>query len=124
MIIVTPFGHNSWDIDSHYRWALRAFFLNGDAVVTQAESEIMAASADTFVKHSAAETIRTIHNLNDQYRIYLGQEHGSTTVAHYPSGFFIAVARMFGCSFYEIFTFGKLANLLVYAFVCFFAIKK
>ena len=124
MIIVTPFGHNSWDTDSHYRWALRASYLNGDAVITQAENAVLIDREDTLLKRSAEETTQVICDLNDQYSIVLGKEQGSTTIAHYPSGLFIAIARMFGGSFYEIFTFGKLANLIVYAFICYFAIKK
>lgn len=124
MIIVTPFGHNSWDTDSHYRWALRASYLNGDAVITQAENAVLINREYTLLKRSAEETTQVICDLNDQYSIVLGQERGSTTIAHYPSGLFIAIARMFGGSFYEVFTFGKFANIFVYAFVCYFAIKK
>ncbi len=124
MIIVTPFGHNSWDTDSHYKWALRASFLNGDAVITKAESAILAGSDNAAIKNNANEITQVICNLNDQYSVFSGREQGSATIAHYPSGFFIALARMFGGSFYEIFTFGKLANLIIYAFLCYFAIKK
>ncbi len=124
MVVITPFGHNSWDTETHYKWSLRASYSNNDAIITQTEKGIITGSVDTFVKDNASEIVGDICRLNDQYKIFLEKEKGTTTIAHYLSGMFIALGRMVGANFYEIFTFGKLANLLVYATVCYFAVKK
>ena len=124
MVVITPFGHNSWDTETHYKWALNASYWRGNAVVTKADNAVMTVDEDTLVKHSAVETLSSIQKINEQYSVYYNREKGNTTIAHYPSGLFIALARLFGVSFYWVFTFGKLANIIVYAFVCYFAIKK
>ena len=45
-------------------------------------------------------------------------------LSHIPSGLFMALTRFFGGDFVDVFASGKLANLLIYAFTCYFAIRK
>lgn len=122
IIFTQPFSHNSWDIDSHYPWAVQNSFF-GTAYYTKADVDIK--TMTTFTVNSNLvdkELMKTA--LNDIGEIAVESVDVEFMIAHVPAGVFIAVARMFGADFYTRFLFGEIANILVYATVCYFAVKK
>lgn len=122
IILTQPFSHNSWDIDSHYPWALENSFF-GTAHYTGADAGIKNNTLFSTVK-TLEESNFGIESLNlaDKYTIY--SVPAASGLAQKASGIFIAVARLFGANFYTKYLAGEVANLLVYASVCYFAIKR
>ena len=122
IILAQPFSHNSWDIDSHYPWALENSFV-GTAYYTGADLGVRTNSLFSLVK-TLEENLFQIRNLEmaDEYTVY--SVAADSGLAQKASGIFIAVARLFGASFYIKYLAGELANLLIYATVCYFAVKK
>lgn len=123
MIIASPFGHKSWDLDSHFKWAVNASYF-GDSYVSMADAKIYYADEESMLKGSLSESQSAITSFNDYDQGIITVQDNKTTIAHRLSGIFIAVSRLFGASFYVQFLLGEFANLLIYAVVCFFAIKK
>ena len=123
MIVASPFGHKSWDLDSHFSWAVNASYFK-DSYVSAADAKIYYVDAESMVKSSLSESKSAITLFNDYDQEVIAVQNNKTTIAHRLSGIFIAVSRMFGASFYQQFLLGEFANLLIYAVVCFQAIKK
>lgn len=123
MITVAPFGANSWDEAIHYRWADNASYYE-EADISMADYLYDMMSDYVGVKANPQENSKAIETMNKQDLNLVGYHSTDTTIAHRVSGLFIAVARMLGCSFYETYMIGKYGVLLVYAVVCFFAMKK
>ena len=123
MVLICPFGHASWDIDSHYKWVLNASYI-GDAYYTPADTYVTDVKSVYWPASTRAENLEHIEQMNEAYEGVICRIHGKTTIAHRLSGLFMAIARFFGGSFYQVVTFAKMANVLIYCYVCYFAIKK
>lgn len=123
MIFAAPFGHISWDVETHYKWALDASYI-GNAYKTQADSYVISNQDLYWPKDNAADNIANIQRLNDSDDYVISEYKLDKRVTHIPSGIFIALSRFFGANFYWIYTLGKIPNLLIYAFAFFFAMKK
>lgn len=123
MILVVPFGHTSWDVESHYKWSLASSHI-GDVYVTEADMLIMTNNQYYRPIDTAVKNISNIEYMNKAENSIVGQQNLPFSIAHLPSGILIAVGRLFGGTFYQVNTLAKFANLLVYAFCCYFAAKK
>lgn len=122
VILVQPFSHNSWDIDSHYPWALQNSFYR-TAYYTAADwgiktNELFVTAANLQENNIRIETLNAV----DQYAVQIMPV--TSSIPHKLSGIFIAVARLFGVSFFGKYLIGEFAILLVYATVCYFAVKR
>lgn len=123
MITVAPFGGNSWDEAIHYRWADNAsYYKEADVSMANYMFDMLDEYVD--VKENPQENAEAIEAMNRYDLNLVDYRDIDTTVAHRVSGLFIAAARMVGCSFYESYLLGKYAVLLVYALICFWAMRK
>ena len=120
-IIVSPMGHTSWDLDSHYKWALKSSHVD-TIYYSQADSSIF--SVHHFPGKSLEENEDIATTLNEKYEKSYFLMDSKAKLSHIPSGLFIALTRFFGGNFVQVFASGKFANLLIYAIVCYFAIRK
>lgn len=123
MILVSPFGHNSWDGETHYKWASNASYYE-EAVVSMADYEFDAYSAAVQPKQTLLQNESGISHMNEIYALQIGYRSTDTTIAHRLSGLCMAVIRMFGGNFYTMYLAGEYAILFTYAMVCFFAMKR
>lgn len=123
MIVTAPLSHNSWDIDSHLRWAVGDSYF-GASYFSKAEAEFTLARTLSMTREGTAANAAAIKELNGLSEFLAYRAYTGISIPHLPSGVFIAVSRMFGASFYEQTMFGEFANLLIYAYVCYFAMKK
>ncbi len=122
-LIIQPFAHVCWDTESHYPWAMENSFFR---TAYYSESDIIVDGPTTpFLLYSTEyDEPTTIETLNQKGELYVKGDAVSFSMAHLPSGVFIAVARLFGANFYVRYLFGRIANVIMYAVVCYFAIKK
>lgn len=123
MIVTSPFGHKSWDLDSHFKWAVNASYYK-ESYASIADIKIYCADPESGIKSSLPETQAAITAFDDYGRGIIATQENETTIAHRLSGAFIAISRLFGAGFYVQFLCGEFANLLIYAVVSFFAIRK
>lgn len=122
MILITPVGHVSWDTGSHYRYALmtsspRTEYDMGDL-------RIMSNSPGSFASDNLDGNIARYTALNNESKQAGGILPFSPNIAHFASGVAVKTAKFFGASFIEAYMLGKVPMLLIYAFACYFAIKK
>ncbi len=125
MLFSSPIKHICWDLDSHYPWAVQnsylgtAYFTGADVCIDNtAQQSLMGADF-------GLETYKNdIEYLNASDKIFVKQIAPEFLISHLPAGIFIAIARMFGASFTIKYNIGRMAYLLLYALVCYFAIKK
>lgn len=115
MIFTAPFGHISYDIDHHYRWALNGSYI-GDTNITLADSRVIN------LKFWNGDGL--VDEMNHADKFLVSHENTGTTIAHRLSGVIIAVARLFGADFHTKFVLGQFGNLIIYAVVCYFAMRK
>lgn len=123
MILVSPFGHNSWDGETHYRWAENASYYK-ETYVNMADYEFDGYSPAVQPKQTLQQNEDGILHMNASYRLHVGYRPTDTTIAHRLSGLFMSVARMFGGNFYVMYLVGEYVILFTYAIVCFFAMKR
>lgn len=123
MIFASPYGHIAWDVENHYNWALDASYL-GDAYRTEADRYIVKNNDLYWAKKDAAENAENIKLLNGMYGPAIEEFTTTKMISHLPSGVAIALLRFFKTDFYWIYTLGRLPNLLIYALLCYFAMKK
>lgn len=123
-IIASPFGHNSWDIDTHYEWAVNASFATTKNY-TDTDTDFFYNKELSVTKHDldSHNNGKIMANQKDMY-VTSQKEEGKTTIAHLPSGIMIALGRFFGASFTVKFMMGEFGILLTYAIVMFLAMKK
>lgn len=125
LIVIMPLSHNCWDLDSHYQWAVQASFFK-KAFYT--ESDLFIKNNDLslfkFAENNISQSISNIIMLNRNDTAVVMSTDTANSLSQVPSGVFIAVARMFGASFYIKYIAGQFANVLVYSSVCYFAVKK
>lgn len=124
MVILTqPAGHNCWDLDSHYPLSLENSYIK-TANYTQADLGIKFNTMFSTVTDTAEKSESVKQALNSAGEAAVSQTDVRIKITHLPSGVFIAVARMLGVSFYTQYMCGQFANLLLYAIIVYFAIKK
>lgn len=125
MLFGSPIKHICWDLDSHYPWAVQASY-PGTTYVTSAYNCVdyvlsqSAWSGDTDTESYEQD----IEYLNNSEKIFVSEKKSSVSVAHLPSGIFIAVSRFFGANFAVKYNMGRFANLILYSIICFFAVKR
>lgn len=123
IILTQSFGHNGWDIDTHYPLAVQNSYYK-TAYYTQSDIGIKTNLLFGTINTLQESTTR-INELNDAGRYVVQAIDGASSgLAQKPSGIFIAVARLFGANFYTRYLAGEFANLIVYAVVCYFAVRK
>lgn len=122
MTFASPVKLICWDLDSHYQWSVGMSYLD-EYYITEAELQV---DRNGPLMHyegmdNYENNISRLKELDKQI-----VTHGKTSlsVAHLPSAIFIAVSRFLGGDFVTRYNMGRFANLLVYAVVCYFAIKK
>lgn len=125
MLFSSPIKHICWDLDSHYPWAVQASFLD-TAYYTNADNNIDNIGIESMVSAELNyETYKSdIEHLNAADEMLVSEKEVNISFAHLPSGIVMAVARLFGATFSLKYNLGRLAYLLIYSFVCYFAIKK
>lgn len=123
MIFATPPQHASWDIDSHYNWAVNASSL-GKSYLTQADKDFIEVNSESVPKRTREENLQDIKRLNQENKYVVSLDYGELSLAHFPAGIAIAITRFFRLPFYVIYKAGEIANLLVYSLLCYFGISK
>ncbi len=123
MILDSPFGWNSWDVGIHYRWASNASYFK-EANVTMADYLYDEVDELVNVKENLEQNEKAIERMNGYYNNVIAYRPTETTIAHRFSGLAMSVARMVGCSFYEIYLIGEYVILFIYTVVCFLAMRK
>lgn len=121
MIISSPLSHNSWDIDSHFKWAMNASYV-GKSYYGEATSSFVFDPANTLLRDNGS--FDSLVNLNYGETFLSSVQNADTLISHRLSGIFIAVSRLFGATFFEQFLCGEFAILFIYAVLCYFAMKK
>lgn len=125
MLFGSPIKHICWDLDSHYPWAVcmsysdTAYLTAADLCIDKAASQSVVAS--DFDLDSYKDDLAY---LNEADNMLVREADARFSIAHLPAGIFIAIARYFGASFAVKYNFGRISYLLIYTFVCYFAIKK
>ena len=123
MIATFPFAHTGWDVDTHYHMALQDSYL-GDTLLTQADMDVVTSRYNFLVKGTLAENLQNKQVMNEEYGVVVATEPSSFSLPHLPAGIAMAVTRAFGFSFYGIYLSGEVVNLLIYALLCYFAMRK
>lgn len=122
MLFGSPMMHICWDMDTHYPQSVNASYF-GAAYTTLADKLLVSNGA--FNPDITRESLQKfITGLNGADNIIVDSTMQSYTLSYLPAGIFIALGRLLGLSFAAKYNFGRLAFLLVYSFVCYFAIKK
>lgn len=127
LLCAKPFAHVCWDIDSHYTWALQNSYV-GTAYYTDAdvgiENDLRFYLEEDLKNENLTRTNQRKADLNshDQYAVY--SRDVDFSLPHLPAAAVIAVARLFGASFSTKYFLGQIPNILIYAVLCYFAIKK
>lgn len=122
IILTEPFSHNSSDEDNHYYYAVQNSFYK-EAYLTDSDSDVKY-TIGFAIAHSLEESSQNIATKNQNGQIVTYATLVETTLPHKPAGMLIAVARLFGASFWERFVAGQFGMLFVYATTVYFAIKK
>lgn len=122
MIFATPVGHVSWDDGIHYRYALST--TSSQTQYSRADAIVMKVSSLSRPGDSLSENIQRNIFLNGQDEYSAGELNFNLNIPHFCSGVTVKLLRYLGFSFFAAFVLGKIPNLLIYAFVCYFAIKK
>ena len=123
MIFASPFGHIAWDVETHYRWALNSSYI-GQSYKTAADRFVINNQDLYWSKETALDNQNNIELVNAFDDYVIEEFYQSKHLTHIPSGIFIALSRFFGLNFYWTLTLGRVPNLLIYAFACYFGMKK
>lgn len=123
MIFASPFGHIAWDVETHYKWALNSSYI-GQAYKTEADRYVINNQDLYWSKENALDNQNNIELVNASDDYVVEEFYQSKRLTHIPSGIFIALSRFFGLNFYWTLTLGRVPNLLIYAFACYFGMRK
>lgn len=133
MLFGSPIVHSSWDLDAHHPRAVGMSYIN-TVYATGAEQELDVNGGSELIRLEKDAAGKIVWNkevyearlarLEELDNTVVGERDAMFSIAHLPSGIFMAVARSFDAGFATRYNLGRLANLLVYVFVCYFAIKK
>ncbi len=125
MLFVSPIQHICWDLDSHYYWAVDMSYM--DTVYVTSADQLVESSRETIMvsdDHNPELYQKELNDFNTLGTILFEERDALFSLPHIPSGIFIAVARFFGADFAVRYNMGRLASLLVYAAVCYLAIRR
>lgn len=123
MILCSPFGHICWDYDSHTKFVLEQSYI-GDRYITSADKKIFNNEVP-FEGKDALTNIKNIELFDEAGNVVVGVKgKGFTTIAHFHTGLAVAVTRFLGFSYTTSSMFGRVANLLMYVMICYFAMIK
>lgn len=125
MLFGSPVKHICWDCDSHHTWSVYMSY-PGTAYMSSADVAFNKVANETRIidGHTLQSYENDLEYLNEADKTLAEQRRSSISLPHLASGVFIAVARMFGASFEVKYNLGRLAYLLLYSLICYFAIKK
>ena len=123
-IVVLPFGHVGWDIDSHYAYSVYASYLT-DGGFTHTDLMFTNARGETLISHYYGDHIGRMLNLTRENGDIVQLSKASYfSLAHVPSGIAMAVGRTLRLPFFVIYYMAEFANVLLYSILGFFAIRK
>lgn len=122
MLFGSPVKHIIWDLDSHYTWAVHNSY-PGTTYTTVAYDCVYTAKS-CWLWDETRDYNEDVEYLNEAENILTGEEESDFSLAHVPAGIFIAVSRFFGANFAVKYNMGRLANLIFYSIICYFAIKR
>lgn len=124
MVMIKPYGHAGWDIDSHYKYALGASHI-GETKYTQADLDICYNApyflAETKDYKQLSEKIQHAIGAGDHY-VYSSKT--GTTIAHIPYGMMISFLRLIGCNIFYVYIFGRIPSVIIYSICVYCGIKK
>lgn len=124
LILCAPFGHISWDYDSHSRFVLDKSYIGTD-FVTRADNMAFFTEDFYLSRDNAADNNLILEKHNAVGQEVVGvQGETAATVAHIPAGLASAIVRFMELPYVLSVMAGRFANVIVYALVCYFAIKK
>lgn len=125
MLFGSPIKHICWDLDSHYKWAIGNSF-SGTSYFTVADTNIIYANQRSLYSGDfrLEDYQDDLEYLEQADEILVEKRNEKFILPHLPAGIFIAVARLFNAGFAAKYNIGRLSYLLIYAIVCYFAIKK
>ncbi|MDR1953506.1 MAG: DUF2142 domain-containing protein [Clostridiales Family XIII bacterium] len=127
MAIVFPIGQVTWDEVVHHFYAVKQSYF-GDAYVTMAERNAGSIAQEDYFDSDTRKPL--VDEKNAEYALgYDNMWHKNylrsyINVGHMPSGLFLYIGRAMGLPFSLLFIFGRFANVLVYALIVYFAIRK
>jgi uncharacterized membrane protein len=123
MILILPPKHSSWDIDSHYQWALNASSL-GKTYISQADLDFYYVYSESVPRKVRELNLADQERLNNENKYVVDIDYGQLSIAHFPAGIGIAVTRFFRLPFNVVYKSGEIATLLAYSLLCYFALRK
>lgn len=124
IIFTEPFSHNSSDEDSHYYWAVQNSFYD-EAYLSESDYNVRYTIGFSLAdSHAIGPSLQKVVTMNENDAVVTYARQSSSSLPHKAAGILIAVARLFGASFWEKFVIGQFGMLLVYAATVYFAIKK
>lgn len=122
MLFGSPIMHICWDFDSHYPWAVDSSYF-GTSYFTAADSQIV--KLGVFGSGFDLQTYKEyLNEFNKADGILISKSAAQFSISHLPAGIFLALGRLLGLGFTARYNLGRVAYILVYSFVCYFAIKK
>ena len=133
IFFATPIVNFSWNQGEQFGKAVEMSYL-GKVYFSAAEQEVIDNADGELLTVRTNETGDVIWD-NEEYKskttrleeldnIVASEKNASFSIAHLPSGIVMAVARNFNLGFVTRYNLGRFANLILYVFVCYFAIKK
>lgn len=122
MLFGSPMLHICWDMDTHYPQTVNVSYF-GTSYSTLADKLLVSHGVldENFTVQSYKELIGELNGIDN---ILISSTTPSYALPYLPAGIFMALGRLLGFSFTARYHFGRLAFLLFYSFVCYFAIKK
>lgn len=123
MILLSPMIHLSWDTDVHYRLALDASYL-GETKLTRADQVVVNTEPISVISADALTNFMKMGMFTLGHEDVIASYETNVSLAHIPSGIFIALGRLFSLPFFMTFMLGKVANILLYTAICYFALEK
>ena len=132
-VVAIPANKVGWDEETHFKRAYQmSIYPGGEYVSTEIDGQFRADTLCNFPDYQPQsyeekkdwnKTIDQYYKNGDHAVYEKGQLCGVYTVGLVPQAFAIKVARNLGMSFDMMFLAGRLAELLVYIFVMYWAIK-
>ena len=122
MILCAPLGHNSLDLDSHLKWVVGPSNIKGYS--TEAEYNIVFNKENSLPKDNYNENIENAKCLNEQDGFTTRTTSRKLKISHIPGTIIYSLSRFFNIPFTIKYDLVRLTYLLMYSFICYFAIKK
>ena len=123
MIVTTPLSHASWDTDVHYKIVTETSYL-GNAKLTITDTMIRDVKEFALISNNPMVNFYDMQAMAANYDEIVESYDAGVSIPHLPAAIFVALGRLFNLPFPIIFLSGKLANLLLYALLCYAGIKR